>query len=63
MEPLILVGTVGGLWYLGPTGAPPPEALAGRAATALARDGARTWAIVDDRTLWAAEDDRGWEAL
>jgi len=63
MEPTTLAGTVGGLWSLGPTDARPAEALAGRTVTALARDGARTWAIVDDRALWAAEDDRAWKAL
>jgi hypothetical protein len=56
MQPSILVGTSGGLWQLQGDTASAVEALAGRAVTALARDGATTWAVVDGSTLWAGHD-------
>ena len=52
MEQKILVGTGGGLWEVAGEGSRAVEALAGHAITALAVDGADTWAIVDDSGLW-----------
>lgn len=62
MEPRVLIGTAGGLWELGPTGGRLSEALAGRTVTALARDGLKTWAVVDGRTIQVTAGD-GWETL
>lgn len=53
MAASILIGTAGGLWRLAGDDAQPVEPLAGHAITALARDGARTWAVVDGSALWA----------
>ena len=53
MAEKILVGTGGGLWELADEASSPVEALAGRSVTALALDGATTWAIVDGSSLWA----------
>src|SRR5262245_12216686 len=52
MELRILVGTAGGLRQLELTGAEWPPAFVGHTVTALARDGARTWAILDGDTIW-----------
>jgi len=56
MTPSILVGTGGGLWALDHDTVRPVEALAGRAVTALALDGPRTWAVVDGAALWESRD-------
>ena len=56
MAEKILVGTGGGLWELADEASSPVEALAGRSVTALALDGATTWAIVDGSSLWVARD-------
>ena len=53
MEPSILIGTGAGLWELAGDVARPVEALAGHRVTALARDGAKTWAVIDGAALWA----------
>jgi hypothetical protein len=52
MASSILLGTDVGLWELEGDVARPVEALAGHAITALAGDGARTWAVVDGTALW-----------
>lgn len=59
----ILVGTVRGLWVLDGRGGSSREAHAGRVVTALARDGERTWAIVDGKTLSVSHRGRGWKAV
>src|SRR5256886_11424234 len=56
----ILVGTGGGLGELADEASSPVEAFAGRSVTALALDGATTWAIVDGSSLWVARD-RAWK--
>ena len=56
MAEKILVGTGGGLWELADEASSQVEALAGRSVTALALDGATTWAIVDGSSLWVARD-------
>ncbi len=53
MEPSILIGTGAGLWELTGDVPRPVEALAGHSLTALARDGAKTWAVIDGAALWA----------
>ncbi len=53
MEPSILIGTGAGLWELTGDVSRPVEALAGHSLTALARDGAKTWAVIDGAALWA----------
>ena len=58
MKTSILVGTVGGLWSLEGRAPGSPAAHDGRTVTALAREGERTWAIVDGKTLWVAAG--GW---
>jgi hypothetical protein len=63
MKTPILVGTVGGLWYLDDGGRSSPEAHAGRTVTALAPDGTRTWAIVDGKTLSVSESDPDWTSI
>jgi photosystem II stability/assembly factor-like uncharacterized protein len=60
MKTRILVGTAEGLWSLDVGGQPSLEALAGRPVTALARDGHRTWALVEGGTLAVSEGDAGW---
>lgn len=62
METPILVGTADGLWHVGAASAS-VDALVGHAITALARDGERTWAIVDDRALWAGDEDGRWQPV
>jgi photosystem II stability/assembly factor-like uncharacterized protein len=52
MAERILVGTVGGLWTLQGDSAVADETLAGRPVTALAREGATLWAIVEGAALW-----------
>jgi photosystem II stability/assembly factor-like uncharacterized protein len=52
----ILVGTSGGLWTLRGDTAVADETLAGRPVTALAREGATLWAVVDGTTLWHSRD-------
>jgi hypothetical protein len=61
MGPRILLGTESGLWELRGDAPEPVEALAGREVTALARDGARTWALVGGRALWATGARGGWQ--
>jgi hypothetical protein len=63
MNTRMLVGTVGGLWYVDDRGRSSPEAHAGRTVTALARDGLRTWAIVDGKTLSVSEGNRAWTTI
>jgi hypothetical protein len=58
MEPSILIGTGAGLWELTGDVSRPVEALAGHSLTALARDGAKTWAVTDGAALWVF--DAGW---
>lgn len=63
MEPgadRILAGTEDGLWEVAGGGAAAVATLAGSPVVALARDGERTWAIVDGTDLWMMEDGRGW---
>jgi hypothetical protein len=57
----ILVGTGGGLWQLRGSAIEPVEAFAGREVTALARDGARTWALVEGRRLWVKGEGGTWQ--
>jgi hypothetical protein len=57
MEPRIVVGTASGLRRLDATGAQAPEVFAGHTVTALARDGTRTWAVLDGDAIWVARDD------
>lgn len=59
----MVVGTESGLWELRSDTLQPVEKFTERDVTALARDHARTWAIVDGRSLWATRDDGAWEAL
>ncbi len=54
MELRILVGTANGLRQLELTGAEWPPAFVGHTVTALARDGARTWAVLDGDTIWTS---------
>ena len=56
MRPRIFVGTGGGLWEFESDTSNPVEALAGRAVTALALDGAVLWAVVDGSALWEGRD-------
>jgi len=59
----ILVGTEAGLWH-GDAGTPEPvDAFAGHELTALARDGSRTWALVDGRALWVNDDGAAWREV
>ena len=60
MDVPILVGTEGGLWQLGDGTPDLVEVFAAREVTALAPDGARTWALVDGRTLWAKREGGPW---
>ena len=59
----ILVGTDAGLWQLGEGTVEPAEAFAGREVTALARDGARTWALIEGQALWAKSQGGPWQEL
>ena len=58
----IVVGTEGGLLRLGQGAVEPVEAFAAGEVTALARDGARMWALVEGRTVWASGEDGQWRA-
>ena len=62
MDAKILVGTEGGLWRLGQGAQAPVDAFTAREVTALARDGARTWALVEGKTVWASSEDGRWHA-
>ena len=61
MDTKILIGTDAGLWRLGEGGIEPVDAFAAHEVIALARDGARTWALVDGRTVWAVGPDSRWQ--
>lgn len=63
MNPRILVGTERGLWQLRGDTLEPVDALATHDVTALACDRTGTWAVVDDRTLWATHHEDAWEVL
>jgi hypothetical protein len=56
----ILLGTESGLWERRGDALEPVEPFAAREVTALARDGARTWALVEGRALWVGDDDGRW---
>ena len=56
----MLLGTEGGLWELRGDALEPVEEFAGREVTALARDGARAWAVVGGRVLWTTRGRGGW---
>jgi hypothetical protein len=56
MNRRIRVGTSAGLQELIGDRVIPGDPLTGKSLTALARDGARTWAIVDGRTLWETRE-------
>jgi hypothetical protein len=60
MDIRILVGTEGGLWQIRGGAIEPLESFAAREVTALARDGARTWALVEGRALWARREGGAW---
>jgi hypothetical protein len=62
MESTFSLATGAGLWHIGADGARPVEALHGRSVTAIAREGDRTWAIVDGRSLWTSTTDGDWRA-
>ncbi|MGH7324451.1 MAG: WD40/YVTN/BNR-like repeat-containing protein [Candidatus Rokuibacteriota bacterium] len=61
MDARILVGTVGGLHELGAPRGRALDQFAGRTVTTVARDGARVWAIVDGRSVWATDDTGQWK--
>ena len=61
--PRALVGTAKGLWAAGPEGLHAVEALADQPVTALALDGARSWALAGDRDLWARDGERAWATI
>ena len=61
MDVRILVGTEGGLWQLGGGTAEPAEVFAGREVTALARDGSRTWALIEGQALWVKNEGGPWQ--
>lgn len=61
MDIRILVGTDGGLWQLGDGTLEPVDVFAASEVTALARDGAQTWALVEGRTLWAKSEGGPWQ--
>jgi len=63
MDTRILVGTEAGLWQLGDGTAEPAEPFAGREVTALARDGARTWALIEGQALWVKSQGGPWQEL
>jgi len=63
MDQDILLGTESGLWTLRGDSFEPVEQFAAREVTALARDGARTWAVVEGRTLWASHDAGAWQQV
>jgi len=57
----ILAGTESGLWEQHGDALEPVEKFAAREVTALARDGTRTWALVEGRALWVTRDRVGWQ--
>jgi hypothetical protein len=59
MDSKIFIGTKSGLWTLDGDTSRQLDAFAGHAVTALARDAAHTWALVDGSALWR-EDDGAW---
>ncbi len=59
----MLVGTESGLWRLRGDALEPVEEFAAREVTALARDGRRTWAVLQGRTLWASPDHGAWQQV
>jgi hypothetical protein len=61
MDLPILVGTESGLWRQRGGTPEPVEAFAAREVTALARDGARTWALIEGRTVWASGENGHWQ--
>ena len=61
MDARILVGTEAGLWKLGDGTGEPAGVFAGREVTALARDRALTWALVEGQTLWAKREGGAWQ--
>jgi hypothetical protein len=63
MKTRILVGTNAGLWDVVEGGPVAVEALAGRDVLALARHGARTWAVVDGRSIWTTADGGRWDPV
>ena len=64
MKTHILVGTVGGLWNLDRDGrSSTSEAHAGRTVNALAREGPRTWALVDGKSLCVSEGEGAWTTV
>src|SRR5262245_57030150 len=63
MDPTMLVGTESGLWRLHGDALEPVEEFAAREVTALARDGAQMWALVEGRTLWARRDHGAWQQI
>jgi hypothetical protein len=56
-----LVGTESGLWQVSGGAPEPVEEFTAREVTALARDGARTWALIEGRTLWATSEGGIWQ--
>ena len=56
----MLVGTESGLWQICGSAPEPVEAFTSREVTALASDGARTWALVEGRTLWVDGEGHAW---
>jgi photosystem II stability/assembly factor-like uncharacterized protein len=60
MDHRLLLGTERGLWTLRGDALEPVEAFAARDVTALARDGARTWAVIEGRSLWASDERGPW---
>lgn len=58
----MLVGTESGLWEVRVRGdaLEPVEAFSGQEVTALAGDGAQTWALVGGRALWLKVEGQGW---
>lgn len=59
----ILVATDDGLWNISHGEATAVEALAGHSVIALAREGDRTWALVDGRSLWATDEGHPWKTI
>lgn len=57
----MLIGTEGGLWQADDGTLEAVGAFAAREVTALARDGQRTWAVVDGQALWATSGDGRWQ--
>lgn len=57
----ILVGTDSGLWQGRGDALEPVDRFAAREVTALTRDGARTWALVEGRALWVSREGGVWQ--